>query len=50
MTLARTLRADQGNDSIRPVRPPFDQIEGRNIRRALQEILAREAHGMIKRQ
>src|SRR5215813_14258672 len=50
MTLARTLWADQGNDPVGPVRPPFDQIECRQIWRTLQEVFAGEAYGVIKRQ
>src|SRR5262245_58608077 len=50
MTLARALGPDQGHDPVRPVRPPFDQIECGKIWRTLQEVLAGEAYGVIKRQ
>ena len=50
MALARAFRPDQRDDPIRPIRPALDQRQRGRVRGPAQEILAREAFGMIERE
>src|SRR6185369_12738781 len=43
MTLTLALRADQSDNTVRPVGPPSEPIEWPNIRRAAQKVLTRQA-------
>ena len=49
MALARTLRTGEHDRTVRPVRPGLDQRKRCRVRRAAQEILAREALRVVER-
>ena len=50
MRLAGSLRPDQRDGARRPIRPGVDQRQRALIGRSRQEILAREAFGVIERE
>src|SRR5262249_30846022 len=48
MALTRSLRADESNNSIWPIRPSLDQRECGNVGWTAQKIFARETDGVIE--
>ena len=49
MALARAFRPDQDDRTRRPVGPALDQRQRRRVGRTAEEVLAREALGMVER-